>query len=501
MAEINWRQISNQANQGNKLISEGIAGLQGSLTEAGQGFDALDQKQTDTNTANVMDSIRALSSTDQFNEAEANLAFGPDALKKYGTNINKDAIRTGFQAQREVAEQPEKLNIANLLANKDFDGAEEAIAGSGIRDKSKLNAAAIAGRRQEDTYNEGQIAKQRAENLRVAREGINKQLTQFAIDKSANTTKQRKVEQKYAKDFLLDDKATIDSLGNMVFKESDDRNKTASPAMRKVMQKHYDEYVKDNGVKIRTDKERKQELLQSIKAAGGAIPAGEVNAMVAQLDNFHQSYRKYQPETQAVYDASVKQATQTAAMARDINQREYQDKIDAMPTEVKVTPQMEKISFGDIKTQMEKDIDAEISKSKVDGLPTEFGENLDPSEREDIIEAVDETVNAKYPIGKNKSIAYPGWIVKEAYDVIGLNRFLVDDWGGLGEKASVKAFKNQLDLKMQEWLASEKNVDSRAVAYKQLTDKNIKANEGLLELTAKAKYNADVTDKKRPKNR
>ena len=163
MAEINWRQIAQASAPGIKLIQSSNVGLQKALTGLSQTADELDQRQTDTNTANVMNRIRGLTSTDQLNQAVADKSFGPDALTKYGRNIDANAIRTGMLAQRNVAEQPEKLNIANLLANKQFDEAQEAIESSGIQDKSKLNAAAIAGRRQEDTYKEQQIVNQRRE--------------------------------------------------------------------------------------------------------------------------------------------------------------------------------------------------------------------------------------------------------------------------------------------------------------------------------------------------
>ena len=498
MAEINWRQVAQASAPGIKLIQSSNVGLQKALTGLSQTADELDQRQTDTNTANVLANVRSLESVDQFNAAMHDKRFGHAALDKYGRNINRDAIRTGMVAQQAVAERPEKLNIANLLANKQFDEADAALADTNIQDKTKMYAASIAGRRQEDTYNEAQVTKQRVENERNVRLGATNLINQQAVTRSANVKKQKQIEQDFITKNKYQDYMSINSLGELEFKVRQPNTIRGAALSAKGMvnvRKDYEKYLADNSIKIKTDKERGDELSTLLAESKGVLSATEANALRTQQAEFNQSYRKYSHETQIVHDASVKEATQSAQIDRDLNQRKYQQVVDLNPVDIVVTPKMEKISLGDTKVQMRKDIDAEIAKHEEGIIATEFGETIDEREKKGISDLMDEVSNKTFTSKDGVDIPYPGWAIKEAYDIVGIEKFLKHGW--TSEEPDIESFQSQLDNIMRRLVKSQNSRVLQDDAYKLLKERNLKSNEGLLGLTAKARYEANLADGKR----
>ena len=310
---------------------------------------------------------------------------------------------------------------------------------------------------------------------------------------SSQVKKQQAIEQDYLSKKFSTNKASIDSTGKLTFTESDDPSKRVTPVMRKLIQKDYENYIKDNSIKIESDKDRADTLNTYVNETGGVIPAADVATIRALQVANNRAARTYQGPTQVAYDAEIRKATQLAEVDMTKAQRVHDTTIAELPTEFKMAPKDENFKVGDLIKQLDADIDKEKLKDQ-QGVGSNFGADISDDEQVDIKSEVNRIAKEKFTTPDGKKIAYPAWILKNAYEAVGVNSFLKQRGWGLWEEVTTDPFEAQLAHDMNAWLDSEKNPAKRDQAAGYLDAARIKKSSAIQAAIGRAKINADRKD-------
>ncbi len=479
---ITWKNI-NQPNlrAANLLSSEGSSNVQKAIQGAAGIFNQMDVETTAENTEEALAQIRQLKTMNAYNEAEQAGRFSKAGLGAFGGQVDQSKVNKAFEGQRGASEASARDDIQSMINQGNLKGARDMVNTLEFTNEAGIykniigeERASEARDKQAAAYDQQQllIGRQNAEfdrleKARLATNAVQENIfsNQIAQDESDAIHREDltiEFAEKYGNNAIVNAEGII---------ELTDAAKDLPDYEYDSYKQEIDTYNVEN--KRPTTRQRVADTRAFFKTPEGkGISAKVRNEIIAGVKERHRArktdYTDKARRTMLVENAKAKDELDEVTKLED---RKHIEALARLPVTYDVTNEMENIKKGDTMTQVRKDFSI-------------IADNLDSSEKVEIIDGMNDTINAGY-----NGTKYPGWVIDEAYRNIGIEGIFKGAWHG--DTINFNSFKDELDNIMQASLEDKTNRDKRSTLEDLKQDSDARRSAAYLKKTNTIRSNAE----------